>query len=269
MEKQKVGIVGVGMVGGALRAYFEKTGKYDLFLYDRKGIGSLDEVNKAEFVYLCLPTPYVEGKGCDTSLIEQGLAALSGRKVVVIKSTVIPGTTDNLQAKFPQHKLLFNPEFLTEETADHDMGFPDRQILGYTPQSYTVAADVLLQLPLAPYERLVPAKIAEMIKYAGNTWFAVKVAMNNELYDLAKNIGFSEEEWEATVSGVAADKRVGRTHLTVMHKGKRGYHGKCLPKDIKALLEFSQQFGVDMPVRRAANQYNDALLKQQGLSEYI
>ena len=268
-NSKKIGIFGVGMVGGALKRYFESLEKYQIYLYDKKGLGSLEELNKADFVYVCLPTPYVPGKGCDTSLIEEGVGQLSGEKVVIVKSTVVPGTTDKLQSKFPQHKFLFNPEFLTEVTADADMLHPDRQIVGYTKQSYNIAKDIVQQLPLAPYERIVPAKVAELIKYGNNTWFAVKVAMNNELYDLAKKIGFSEDEWEETISAMAADKRVGRTHLTVMHKGKRGYYGKCLPKDIKALLDFSKQNGVDMPVRSATNKYNDGLLNSQDLKEYI
>lgn len=269
MEKQKVGIIGVGMVGGALKRYFEKREDLELYLYDKKGLGSMDDVNKADYVYVCLPTPYVPGKGCDTSLIEAGISQISGEKVVIIKSTVIPGTTNKLQEKFSQHKILFNPEFLTEDTADQDMSFPDRQIIGYTEKSYNVAKNILQQLPLAPFEQIVPAKVAELIKYANNTWFAVKVAMNNELYDLAKKIGLSDGDWEEAIFGISADKRVGRTHLTIMHKGKRGYWGKCLPKDIKALLEFAEKEGVDMPVRKATNEYNNKLLKEQGIKEYI
>jgi UDPglucose 6-dehydrogenase len=268
-NNQKIGIFGVGMVGGALKRYFEKNDKYQIFVYDKKGLGSIEELNKADFVYVCLPTPYSPEKGCDISIIEDGIKQLTGEKVVIIKSTVIPGTTQKLQEKFPQHKFLFNPEFLTEATADYDMVNPDRQIIGYTEQSFSLAKEILAQLPLAPYEDIVPCRVAEMIKYANNTWFAVKVAMNNELYDLAKKIGFTEEEWEKTVSGIATDKRVGRTHLEIMHKDKRGYFGKCLPKDIKALLKFAKDAGVEMPVRKATNDYNDKLLNSQDLKEYI
>lgn len=229
--KYKVGIIGCGMVGGALRRYFEKKPNYEvaLYLYDKKGIGSMEEVDKADFIYVCLPTPYVPNKGCDTSIVEEAISKLSDGKTIIIKSTVIPKTTEMLAKKFPNHKILFSPEFLTEETADNDMSFPDRQIIGYTtPESYKVCRDVLQQLPIAPYERIVPARVAEFVKYGTNTWFSVKVAKNNELYDLCKKLGLSEEEWEDVVSGMAADKRVGRTHLTINHKGKRGYWGKCL-----------------------------------------
>jgi UDPglucose 6-dehydrogenase len=211
----------------------------------------------------------VPQKGCDTSIIEDGINQLSGEKVVIIKSTVIPGTTERLQKKFSQHKIIFNPEFLTEETTDGDMAYPDKQIVGYTQKSYNVAKNVLQQLPLAPYESIVPSHVAEMIKYANNTWFAVKVAMNNELYDLAKKIGFSEDDWFKIINGLEADKRVGRTHLAIVHKDKRGYWGKCLPKDIKALLDFAKEHGVDMPIRKATNDYNDKLLRSQGINEYI
>ena len=93
--------------------------------------------------------------------------------------------------------------------------------------------------------------------------------MNNELYDLCQKVGLSEEEWEELVSGIACDRRVGRTHLTIYHKGKRGYWGKCLPKDIKALLEYARQNGIEMPIRETVNKYNDKLLNSQGCKEYV
>ena len=268
--KYKIGILGShGMVGGALRRYFEKKSNYEICCYDKKGVGSMSEINKADFIYVCLPTPYNPEKGCDISIIRNAIKEINGEKVIIIKSTIIPGTTQLFQNEFQQHKFLFNPEFLTEETCDQDMAFPDRQILGYTEESYTISKDVLQQLPLAPYERIVPARVAEFIKYGTNTWFSIKVAMNNELYDLTKKVGLSEEEWEELTSGLAADKRIGRTHLQILHKEKRGYWGKCLPKDIKALLTFAKRNGINMPIREATNQYNDELLESQGIKKYV
>jgi len=274
-KKYNVAIVGIGMVGNALKRYFEKKPNYRLFLFDKhKGIGSMDEVNKADFVYLCVPTPYKKGKGCDTSIVEEVINGLKGEKVIVIKSTIIPGTTDKLQEKFPQHKLLHNPEFLTEQTADQDMSYPDRQIVGYTDKSYSVAKDIIQQLPLAPFERIVPAFIAEFVKYGGNTWFSVKVAKNNEFYDLFKGFGGSDEDFEKMASCMAADKRIGRTHLKIVHKGYRGYGSvkdnvsKCLPKDTRALLDFAKRLGVKMPVLKATDEYNEKLWKD-GRDEYF
>jgi UDPglucose 6-dehydrogenase len=268
-KKYKIGIAGIGMVGGAIKRYFEKKPNYELFLYDKKGVGSVEEVNKADYIYVCIPTPYVIGTGCDTSLVEGFINQLTGEKVIIIKSTVAPGTTDRLQTHYPQHKFIFSPEFLTEETGDQDMSFPDSQIIGYTNQSYSIAKEVLQQLPLAPHERIVPCQVAEFIKYAKNSYFAVKVAVNNELYDLGKKFGLSDTEWDSVVDGLAADRRVGRTHLKIVHRGKRGYWGKCLPKDLKAIIDFADKLGVDMSIRKAVDTYNDKLLNSQGYKPFI
>ena len=94
----KVGIIGVGMVGGALRKYFEKKGKElnkDLFLYDPfKGFDSTEDINKAEVIFICVPTPYLkDGKGFDLSFVEDAFSKIEGEKIIVIKSTALPGTT--------------------------------------------------------------------------------------------------------------------------------------------------------------------------------
>lgn len=268
MTNQKIGIIGIGMVGGALAKYFKNKTEHELYLYDKeKEEGSIEDINKADYIYICVPTPCDDKEMCDTSIVEEAINYLKGNKIIIIKSTVSPGTIVEIQYKYQQHKILFNPEFLTESTADQDMQFPDRQILGYTKQSYNVAEEVMLQLPLAPLERIVPSYVAEFIKYGGNTWFAVKVAKNNELYDLTKKFGLSDDEFEMVTDGMSADKRIGRTHLQIYHKGYRGYNGKCLPKDAKALLAFAEQLNIDMPVLKAANKYNDDLLKKQTSSE--
>ncbi len=263
-KKYKIGICGVGMVGGALQRYFEKKDNYQLFLYDKKGIGSFDEVNQADFIYICVPTPYKKDLGCDLSFIEEAVSQIKGEKIIILKSTIIPGTTDNLQQKYPQHKFLFNPEFLTEVTADQDMNYPDRQIVGYTEKSYTVAKDVLQQLPLAPFERILPAKEAEIVKYFGNTWFSTKVVFANQLYELCEKLGI---DYNRVMEAAAADKRIGRTHLKVFHKGYRGYGGRCLPKDIKALIQFADEKGVDLKLHKIVEEINNQLMKEQGIED--
>jgi UDPglucose 6-dehydrogenase len=262
-KRYKIGILGShGAVGGALRKYFEKQNNIELFCYDKKGVGSMEEIHKADYIYVCLPTPYEPEIGCNTKIVEDAIDEIKGNKIIIIKSTVTPGTTNNVQAKHPEHKILFNPEFLVEESAEKDMEFPGSQIIGYTEQSRDVCADVECQLPRAPYVKIVPAAVAEFIKYARNTFLSIKVAKNNELYDLCKKFGLTEEQWKMVVDGMAADKRIGESHLIILHNGKRGYAGKCLPKDMKALLEFAKKLGINMPVSRAVDEYNEELLKK-------
>lgn len=262
----KVGIVGTGMVGGAMLHYLKRKEGLEIFTYDKgKNEGSKEDVNKAEVVFVCVPTPYLkDGAGFDLSFVEETLSWLAGEKVVVIKSTVLPGTTEMLQKKYPQHKLLMNPEFLTEETADQDMSYPDRQIVGYTEQSQNVAGDLMQLLPLAPFERILPSTEAELVKYFGNTWFSVKVSFANQMYDLCQALG---TDYDRMVEAAAADKRIGRTHLNVWHKGYRGYGGKCLPKDTKALIQLANSKGIDLKLHKSAEAINAELMKMQNIED--
>ena len=275
-KKYKIGIFGVGMVGGAFKRYFENKPNYEVHFFDKKGLGSMDDLSNADYIYICLPTPYVEGSGCDVGIIESAIKELTEHtrdaegdmisKVFIIKSTVEPGTTQKLQDKYPEHKFLFSPEFLTEVTADNDMAYPDRQIVGYTAQSYTIAKDVLQQLPLAPYERIVKSEEAEMIKYFGNNWFAVKVVFANQMYDLCTKMGI---DYEAVKDGAAADKRIGRTHLDILHKGGRGAGGKCLRKDLGATVEYARKNGVPLSLLEEAQKINNYLLTNFGRNKYV
>lgn len=264
-----VGIMGLGMVGGAMFRYFEKHRGFvsgeSLFGFDpvKDGFTDMAPLQKVEVVFVAVPTPYLTGEdgriGFDLSYVRKAISSLEGSKIVVIKSTVLPGATDQLQAEFPAHKLLFNPEFLTEVSADQDMNYPDRQLIGTTDASFNVATDVMNLLPMAPFERVMPAKEAEMVKYFGNTWFAAKVVFANQMYDMCQAIGV---DYDVVKESAAADKRIGRSHLEVFHKGYRGYGGKCLPKDTRALIELGDKLGVEMALLKRVEELNNALVAE-------
>ncbi len=254
----RIGIMGSsGYVGGSIKHYFQKINA-PLFLYDKyKNEGSMNEINEADVVFVAVPTPYDEEKGgFDLSYVKSALAGLNESKIIVLKSTVLPGTTDSLQAEFPQHRLLFNPEFLTQSSAEADMQYPDRQLVGYTDKSYTVSGDIMRLLPLAPYEKIMPAKEAEMIKYFNNTWFATKVVFANQIYDLCEKMGI---DYEIVRACAAMDKRVGPSHLDVLHGGYRGYGGACLPKDTCALIQLGDSVGAPMELLKMVDKINHGL----------
>lgn len=254
--------MGVGMVGGALNRYFEGKGVKPILYDPPMGLGSKAELNSAEIVFVCVPTPYDEKSGgFDLSYVREAIGTLEGEKIVVIKSTVLPGSTDKLQAEYPHHKIIFNPEFLTEATADQDMCFPGRQIVGYTPQSFNVSKDVMLILPLAPFERIVPASAAEMIKYFNNTFFAAKVVFSNQIYDLCDKMNI---DYNLVREAAAAEKWVGPMHLDVFHKGFRGYGGHCLPKDTRALIQLGDTIGAEMKLLKVVESINNDLLDKFG-----
>ena len=152
MKNYTIGVMGIGMVGGSVARYLESRGMKPILYDPPRGLDSKEEINKAEMVFVCVPTPYDEEKGgFDLSFVRTALSILENEKIIVLKSTILPGSTDQIQAEFPQHKILFNPEFLTEASADQDMSYPDRQIVGYTEKSFNVAKDVVLILPFPPF----------------------------------------------------------------------------------------------------------------------
>lgn len=263
-KELRVGIIGVGMVGGALERYFELIGRTP-FLYDKyNGKGSWEEVNEADIIFIAVPTPYKKKSGFDLSAVEESFKGIGGKKIVVIKSTIWPGTTEQFQKKYSQHKVLFNPEFLSEATVDDDMRNPDVQIVGYTSASRSLAPKILSEvLPRSPYEKAIPAAEAEMFKYFHNVHGAVKVVFANQMYDLCSKLNI---DYDRIKESAAASKHIlTPQYLNIWHKQFRGYGGSCFPKDIRALIQFGDKIGVDLQLLKAAERVNNRLLKQQNI----
>jgi UDPglucose 6-dehydrogenase len=250
---KKIGIIGIGVVGSAVQSVIPGA-----FLYDKyKNIGSAKDVNQADIVFICVNTPYLKDKGFDLSAVDDAISILEGEKIVVIKSTALPGSTDKMQAKYPQHKLLFNPEFLRQASAVADMADPGEQIVGYTEKSKPFAQEVIDVLPKAPQVFIVAAKEAEMIKYFSNAFLALKVTFANQIYDICQKAGINYERVKEMAS---ASPRFAFSHFDVMGDGYRGYSGACLPKDVKALIQFGDEVGAPLDLLKSADAVNKKLL---------
>ena len=255
--KTVMGIVGLGVVGDAVHHYF-KTTDYPLRLFDLyKGLGSPEEINEADVIFICVPTPYQAGTGFDASALEDAIGRIEGSKVIVIKSTVLPGTTESFQVRYPQHRFLFNPEFLRQDYARAEFLKPDRQIVGFCAESRHLAESVLSLLPDAPYRRVMLAREAELTKYMANSFLALKVTFANEFFDLASALDI---DYEVVRESVSADVRIGESHMYVAQDGYRGYGGKCLPKDTKAVLDLAERLGLPLHLMRTADRVNATLL---------
>jgi len=265
--------MGTGMVGGALHRAL-KLQNIEAGLFDPpKGLDDVTVLRDADVIFVAVPTPYyLDGSGFDDSflraaidaipLVSETASGVSG-KTIVLKSTITPGTTERFQALYPQHRILFNPEFLTETTADHDVQHPNRQIVGYTAQSRRDAELVMGLLPSAPFEKIVPASVAEMVKYFGNAFYALKVTYANQLFDLCQKMNI---EYDLVKDCAKAEPMIGATHLEIFHKGYRGYGGKCLPKDTRSIIQLAASLGVDLSLLKMAEIYNNELGKAQGLN---
>ncbi len=139
-KKIKIGIIGLGMVGEPIKRWFEERLGYrrgrELFCYDtdpKKGYG--DDINRADIVFVAVPTPANPDGGCNISMVENAADTINDGKIVIVKSTVLPGTVEGLQKKYPWKRFIFNPEFLTESQAWLDFIKPDRQIIAHTLKS--------------------------------------------------------------------------------------------------------------------------------------
>ncbi|MCX6760416.1 MAG: hypothetical protein NTW46_03695 [Candidatus Nealsonbacteria bacterium] len=259
-NNKKTGVMGVGMVGGALAKFLDKPLLYDKY----KNIGSLEELNKADIIFICVPTPYKEDIGFDYSCIEEALSNIKGNKTIVIKSTVLPGTTQKMQDKYPQHKILFNPEFLQEKTAIEDMKNPYEQIVGYTNLSRDLAEMILKILPKAENEFIVSSGEAEMVKYFSNTFLATKVVFANQVYDLCQKLGL---DYDSIKKMAKVSPRFAFSHFDVWTDGYRGYSGHCLPKDTKSLIRFANENGIELGLLKKADEINDEIIKNNEKSE--
>lgn len=256
----KIGIIGLGMVGEPIRRWFEENMGYkrgrNLFCYDvdpKKGY--FDDINKADIVFVAVPTPSSPDGGCNISIVESALNSVSDGKIVVIKSTVTPGTIESLQKKHKKKRIIFNPEFLTEAQAWIDFISPDRQIVAPTSKSKTDAYEVLSLLPKKHFVRpwssdyvkkTINASEAELGKYASNIFGYIKVIFGNILSDVceALSLKFKQEgisakiDYENIRDIISADMRIGPAWLNVEHGDYCGAGGYCFPKDMNAFISF-------------------------------
>lgn len=262
-----IGIIGWGVVGQATGRGFERA--HSVLWHDPHKEGGVDLdtlVLKSEFLFVCVPTPmFSDYSGIDLSIVEEVVVQLvreigaafargSGEpkesKVIVIKSTVVPGTTARLQKQYPELTLVCNPEFLTESKPFEDFLSPDRTILGGDlSASERVRALYGEILPENSVYFLTDSTSAELAKYMSNTILAAKVMLANEYYSLAEKLGV---DYDLVRVMVEADPRIG-SHIRVPgHDGDLGFGGKCLPKDLVALLSVGRDLGVKLPLLEQA-----------------
>jgi len=245
MKKFKVGVIGNGFVGEAITFAFSSVSKLYVFDIDPlKSLNDLSSIHNCDFVFICVPTPMFEDGSQDLSYVESAFENATSKPLYIIKSTVLPGTTEKFSKKYSKFKIIFSPEFLTERTAKLDVLTQSRIILG-GELALTKKAKILFNQRFKNKNViLTDSKTAELIKYMNNTFFATKVSIMNEFKLLSDEIGAN---WSEAVEGFASDGRIGDSHLNVPgHDGILGYGGTCLPKDVNALLSFSKKMNINL-----------------------
>ena len=209
----------------------------------------------ADFYFICVPTPQDSSGAADLSFVEAAIqtisAIVSAGSVVVIKSTVPVGTGSNIRGltgRLDIH-VASNPEFLREGTALWDFMNPDRVVVG-------ADTDEVGQNVVGLYKDLNCKKIvtspesAELLKYASNSYLAMRLSFVNELAALSEKVG---ADINSVLDGVGSDSRIGNSFL----RPGPGWGGSCFPKDTRALISIAETAGSPMPLVKAAVQSNE------------
>lgn len=298
----KVAVIGAGYVGQVSAAGLAAVG-HEVALYDVAGAraralasgspdiaepGLADLVRRADgrlraatsladalagvqIALICVGTPSHETGDIDLAQVRRSvsdIAAIGAPVVVAIRSTVVPGTTDALDAEFLAplrsrgHRIVAssNPEFLREGRAVRDLMDPDRVVIGATDET---ACDVLRELYEFAADRVqvMSAASAELTKYANNALLAMLVSFSNELAEIAERVPGADVT--AALRGVHADRRWTEAEgpwrpaiLSYLWPGC-GYGGSCLPKDVKAFAAAAAARGAAAPLLRAIDSTNE------------
>jgi UDPglucose 6-dehydrogenase len=265
---KKIAIIGHGYVGKAMRNYFSDHN--ELVIVDplmsgwqvppnpqkqSQGELTLEEAqeaaNKCELAVVCVPTPMGEDGAVDLSIVRDVFSWLRV-PLILIKSTIPPGTTQQLQEEYPQLRIVFSPEYIGEgkyNTPVHK-GYPHptdmRQheffIFGGDRLDTSDIINFFMPVsgPDAKYMQTTP-RTAELVKYMENSWGATKVTFCNEFFEIAKTMGVDYKELRELL---LLDGRLERMH-TAVFEDKRGFGGKCFPKDVNGIVKASEAAGFE------------------------
>lgn len=236
-----IGFIGQGWIGRHYADEFESR-MYDVVRYalEEPYVQNKEHIPKCEVVFIAVPTPTTQ-EGFDDSIVREALSLVGKGKTAVIKSTLLPGTTEKLQDAFPDVYVLHSPEFLVEATAAKDAAKPNRNLVGIpldTPDFRQKAVSVLRILPEAPYQKVMRARDAEMVKYAGNCFLFTKVIFMNLMHNMVESGG---GEWKSLHEAMINDPRIGESHTQPVHSSGRGAGGHCLIKDFEAFRKMYKE----------------------------
>ena len=258
---KKIGIIGRGFVGSAVEFGFSAQTGCDALVkvYDKNpklSLHSLDEtVNSSQFIFVSVPTPSNSDGSINLDIIHDVLFSINkinrSENIILIRSTIVPGTTRLFQKEFPNLNFVFNPEFLTERSAKYDFINQSRFILG-GEKTYTSQVASLFKWRFGNSVPIIETdfETAELIKYMNNCFFATKVSFLNEMKLISDKVG---SNWDLAIEGFVRDGRIGHSHLSVPGPdGKFGFGGSCFPKDIQAIINFAKNLDLNLSTLEGA-----------------
>jgi len=271
-----IGVWGCGIVGGNTARLFDECSKekVKVLRYDKYKIGEWvppeDLVLQSDIIFLCLPTPMNREGDINLSYIDLALQEISdylknnslhSGKIIIIRSTIVPGSSDMFSDKYFNLNIVVIPEFLTEANSWQDILNTNRIVIG-TPDR--IAFFVIEALYKLVYDKVdyiyMKRKEAELYKYACNFLLAMSVLAANELYFICKSLGI---DYSVIQGNLKYDRRIG-THTLVPGPDRDvGIGGKCLPKDLYALACLAQSKGYNPTFIDAGIALNERIRKNR------
>lgn len=266
-KKPLIGFIGQGFIGKNYADDFERR-KYNVVRYalENKYVGNKEKLKDCDLIFIAVPTPTTP-EGYNADILRSVLSLTVAGSIVVIKSTILPGLTKNLQKEFPGRIIMHSPEFLSEATAAYDAAHPFINIVGITKNisSHRKAAELVHSvLPPAPYSKIVSSDEAELIKYSHNCSGFTQIIFFNLMYDLAVKLG---ADWKNISQALKADPFIPNRYSSPIHKSGRGAGGHCFIKDFAAFSDSYSKYGGDKfgeTVLKSMEDKNIDLLLQSG-----
>lgn len=261
MNKVNIAIVGHGFVGKAVEYGFS-TPTVDLTIIDPKeGTDITDlEDEQIDYAFVCVPTPMGDDGSINSEIVEECINFLKEKTdaIIILKSTVTPEIVADIvdRDSIYGHRVVYNPEFLVEKTANRDFVNPIMHVFGGIPET-TVKVQELYEEhshcnECSSFHMSAPE--ASFVKYGMNCFLASKVSWFNQFYDVIQNFG---SDYNEIIQAIGHDDRIGHSHTLVPgFDGKRGFSGACFPKDTKAFYKFTdEQFSIMGEVIAVNNAY--------------
>lgn len=253
MKKLKLAIIGHGFVGKAVDYGFTNNLVEKIIIDPKYGTTTKDLPKDVDIAFVCVPTPMGDSGSIDASILNRvmmDLLEMYNIKLIIIKSTVTPDIIKKYSSV-----VVYNPEFLTERAAKEEFINPQFHIFGGDPQFTSLAVDLYntfsLCNPCPVY--CMTAEEASFVKYAINSFLAMKVTFFNQLYDAVSD---TDANFSVIAKVVGVDKRIGASHSkSPGPDGKQGFGGSCFPKDISAFTSFSTRLTLLEECIRINNEY--------------
>lgn len=243
---RSIGVVGAGFVGGAIIQGFSPVVKVEVYdlAADKRTVNSIEELcEKVDIIFVAVPTPMKADGSCDLKIVKSVVKALNTTKIIVIKSTIPPGSSDEVASENPGKRIVFNPEFLTERNAFEDFNNQKHLVLGGDEADIKIVADLFKKRFPEIAVLFTNRRTAETVKYITNCFLTTKVAWANEMYEICQATGVNYQD--AISIATTNDPRLGTSHFMVPGSDlRRGFGGKCFCKDLNALIAKAYSVGI-------------------------